>query len=617
MRLLHTASILEPGGPWMTDFPPDKLPPYAILSHTWGDDEVIYSDMQAGKAQSKAAFRKISYTCRQALSDGLNFAWIDSCCIDKSSSAELSEAINSMYKWYEKAELCYAFLADVSATTNPVQRSTEFAGSRWFTRGWTLQELLAPVNLAFFNCEWTRIGEKMGLSKIISETTGIDEQVLTGAKAMQAASVARRMSWAAVRQTTRKEDSAYCLMGLFEVNMPMLYGEGDRAFVRLQEEIMKNSDDQSLFAWVNPDASSESYHGLLAKSPRDFAYSNSIFPYEDWEPRPPYSMGNRGLCIEFPIRNRDEGGDIYLAALDCPAPPDYEDSSFLAIYLKKLSHGDERYARVNVGQFAKVKQRGTKRTIYIRQDVGAWVAATQGIFPRHIMQLRGGSSGGMYKVLKVMVPPGHANDAPKPVMSSRDRSAREWVPKTEPITFRNPKGACRLAGAVHFSHIELDRELIVMIGSMTELIAGFSALELPLEPWGDPSRSSFDTIDDAKELNARYRPDFGDLEKRFTPLPLGQELELSEHRVRVEAEVVVANSSKYLFIDIYVERVERTELRRAAFLSVRRGYRAATGQSAADDPPPQGLATPSEETIGTGELKTKKSTWKKLFALKE
>ncbi|KAI8229783.1 Vegetative incompatibility protein HET-E-1 [Colletotrichum sp. SAR 10_96] len=256
---------------------------------------------------------------------------------------KLSEAINSMFDWYDKAEVCYAYLSGVSSTVDTSKTDGDFAGCRWFTRGWTLQELLAPDDLIFFSDDWVKIGEKLTLSRPLSVITGIEEDILKGTKPIESASIAKRMSWASHRITTRPEDVAYCLMGLFGVNMPMLYGEGDKAFLRLQEEIMKQSDDQSLFAWVDLSASTETYHGLLAKSPLNFEYSNSIVPYQDWEPRPPYSMTNRGLRIDLPLTLRGE--ELFAAALDCPAPPDFEDSSFLAIYLKRISHSDQQFAR--------------------------------------------------------------------------------------------------------------------------------------------------------------------------------------------------------------------------------------------------------------------------------
>ena len=196
--------------------------------------------------------KKIQFSCAQAAKDGYGYIWVDTCCIDKSSSAELSEAINSMYKWYQNAEKCYAYLADVPTGADLWPKQSSFRRSRWFTRGWTLQELIAPSNLIFYSAEWLYLGTRYVLSSLLTEITGVDYTILAGARGIENASIAKKMSWASNRVTTRVEDIAYCLMGLFAVNMPMLYGEGDRAFIRLQEEIIKNSDDQSLFAWIDP-----------------------------------------------------------------------------------------------------------------------------------------------------------------------------------------------------------------------------------------------------------------------------------------------------------------------------------------------------------------------------
>lgn len=169
---------------------------------------------------------------------------MDTCCIDKSSSAELSEAINSMYTLYKKSYLCIVYLDDVDGAW----WDFELKYSRWFTRGWTLQELIAPRVLLFFDKHWKFIKTKDSIATLLAEITGIDTKVLRTGDT-KGISVAAKMSWAAKRTTTRPEDLAYSLMGIFDVNMPTIYGEGDKAFIRLQEEIMKKSNDQSLFAW--------------------------------------------------------------------------------------------------------------------------------------------------------------------------------------------------------------------------------------------------------------------------------------------------------------------------------------------------------------------------------
>ena len=184
-------------------------------------------------------------------------------CIDKSSSSEQSEAINSMFAWYKAAQLCVVTLVDVSDPDDLDQ----FGKSVWFTRGWTLQELLAPAAVKFYTNDWRFIGEKDShLAAKVSQVTGIPQRMLRSPDILHNVSVARRMSWAAGRQTSRIEDLAYCLLGIFDINMPLLYGEGQKAFYRLQMEIMEQLDDESLFAWQDDASTAESAtHGLLAK----------------------------------------------------------------------------------------------------------------------------------------------------------------------------------------------------------------------------------------------------------------------------------------------------------------------------------------------------------------
>ncbi|KAK0617173.1 heterokaryon incompatibility protein-domain-containing protein, partial [Immersiella caudata] len=262
MRLINVRTLE------LEDFtaPPDS---YAILSHTWGNaqDEVSYQDFQDPKRRKKKpGFAKIETTCSRAKEDNLSYAWVDTCCIDKSSSAELSEAINSMFEWYKLSSVCYVFLEDVDGTP-----TWSLYSSRWFTRGWTLQELIAPRVVEFYNCRWQCLGTKETLGGRLSEGAGIPLSILNGAP-LDTVCVGQRMEWAARRKTTRKEDMAYCLMGIFNVNMPMLYGEGDKAFQRLQEEIIRQYDDHSIFAWQE-DRNEESpsvVRGILAKSPAEF-----------------------------------------------------------------------------------------------------------------------------------------------------------------------------------------------------------------------------------------------------------------------------------------------------------------------------------------------------------
>ncbi|TBU37123.1 hypothetical protein BD309DRAFT_1084866 [Dichomitus squalens] len=192
---------------------------------------------------------KIREACRVAREAGYDYLWIDSCCIDKSSSSELSESINSMYQWYGRSVECYAYLVDVPPGEDPRSPESKFRSSRWFRRGWTLQELIAPSEVKFLSNDWNIIGTKLTLVDIVDETTTIPWEALLRLEPLDVFSVAERLSWAARRETTRVEDRAYSLFGIFDINMPTLYGEGERAFRRLQEEILRRVPDQSLFAW--------------------------------------------------------------------------------------------------------------------------------------------------------------------------------------------------------------------------------------------------------------------------------------------------------------------------------------------------------------------------------
>jgi hypothetical protein len=261
--------------------------------------------------------------------------WIDTCCINKTSSAELSEAINSMFGWYERAEVCYAYLSD--AFTDPADlflNDLRFEKSQWFRRGWTLQELLAPYYVDFFDKGWNWIGSKASLDELIKATTGISDLLN-----YKAASVAQKMSWASKRETTRIEDQAYCLLGLFGVYMAPLYGEGESAFLRLQMEIINKVDDDSILAW---DRDSQSGSGLLATSPKDFAYCSSIVRLIWDTERPPYTMTSRGLCVHLPLIPDDGsviGRQTSVAPLNCAVKD--SGGKLIALRMYQNAPGDE------------------------------------------------------------------------------------------------------------------------------------------------------------------------------------------------------------------------------------------------------------------------------------
>ncbi|KAK0707885.1 heterokaryon incompatibility protein-domain-containing protein, partial [Lasiosphaeris hirsuta] len=242
MRLLNT-STLE-----VEVFTCSDVPTYAILSHTWGKNEVTLQDLGGSRSGSKKDFSKLDKTCQVAHANGYGHVWIDTCCIDKTSSAELSEAINSMFRYYQEADVCYAFLFDlVPEEVAPLESA--LATCRWFTRGWTLQELIASPEIHVYDAAWSLRGTKRTMVDLISEISRVDREVLLDADELYCVPVATKMSWAATRATTRVEDMAYSLLGIFDIHLPLLYGEGLKAFRRLQEEILRKTNDMSLLAW--------------------------------------------------------------------------------------------------------------------------------------------------------------------------------------------------------------------------------------------------------------------------------------------------------------------------------------------------------------------------------
>ncbi|KAL1949702.1 hypothetical protein VTO73DRAFT_8583 [Trametes versicolor] len=245
--------VLQTPCPWA------KKRGYAILSHVWRRDkpEQSFADIERlcrepGGVSSYDDDRvdaKVRGCVRAAREQGFGWIWNDTCCIDTRSSAELEEAINSMYRWYAEAAMCLTYLQDVPDDCPIEDANSAFRRSRWFKRGWTLQELLAPHCLVFLSVNWKHLGTKFGLADLLQDITGIDAEVLTFHRALQHVGVARRMSWASKRVTSRIEDQAYSLLGIFNVSMATIYGEGEYAFRRLQVKIMKRTSDHTLFAW--------------------------------------------------------------------------------------------------------------------------------------------------------------------------------------------------------------------------------------------------------------------------------------------------------------------------------------------------------------------------------
>jgi DNA polymerase III delta prime subunit len=249
MRLLHFDAL---GRPVLTDFRGKTLPPYAILSHRWSDSEILIEDISNGTYREKIeGCQKLKFCAKQAERDELQYFWIDTCCIDRWNNNERSKAINSMFQWYKNAARCYVFLSDVSASTETesVQRNNweaSFCKSVWFTRGWTLQELIAPVSVEFFSCEGQRIGDKTSLDQLIHETTSIPLRALRNCP-LDEFTTLEQERWAESRETTEEEDIVYCLLGILGVSMPTTYGEGqESARRRLQAEVEASSNAPSI-----------------------------------------------------------------------------------------------------------------------------------------------------------------------------------------------------------------------------------------------------------------------------------------------------------------------------------------------------------------------------------
>ncbi|KAH8687933.1 heterokaryon incompatibility protein-domain-containing protein, partial [Tricladium varicosporioides] len=374
MRLVNVETLK------LEEFFDDTIPPYAILSHTWGNDseEVSFRDVEEGKIE-KSGIRPIKFEgcCKQAKMDNLLYVWIDTCCIDKANSVELGEAINSMFQWYRRASICYTYLSDVSANENPRDSTSKFFLSRWFERGWTLQELLAPKKLCFYNSEWCYLGTKSEMSVIIEKITGIPRPFILGIAELRDASVAQRMSWAAKRVTKRKEDIAYCLLGIFGVMMPMIYGEGNQAFSRLQQEIMREARDDSILAWglnlIGSTAGNSTEvipGGVLATAPSDFLNCGDIVSREQYNtPRNAFSISGGSLRAQLPLLTNSAGETFGL--LKCGLTHNTKQVVGIPLSVAMPKMPSDEYIRP-LGRFSVLLPKATSdnltKLIYIRKE---------------------------------------------------------------------------------------------------------------------------------------------------------------------------------------------------------------------------------------------------------
>lgn len=361
------------------------IPEYAILSHTWSHgNEISYQEMIAIRLQSdhpakqKSGYAKILKACEVSKNAGHQYIWIDTCCIDQSSSSDQSEAINSMFRWYQNAKVCFAHLEDLPPRCN---LDESMPRCKWFTRGWCLQELIAPRDVVFYDRTWVAVGSKLeaDVRCIVSRISTIKENVLADPSLLPMMSVAQKMAWAAYRETTKVEDKAYCLLGIFGVNMPLIYGEGQKAFIRLQKEIINESNDLSIFAWGHPQtttsqrqdvaessltridlrgAGSERSGGesndsnlpdqavlssLFAESPRDYAScSNLVLQSGIARRNIAFSMTNNGLFLSRMKLRVDFENGCYLLPLPC-----YDTESLrVRMYLALKKVGPDVFVRL-------------------------------------------------------------------------------------------------------------------------------------------------------------------------------------------------------------------------------------------------------------------------------
>lgn len=554
MRLLSTSSTQQASELQLVEFNPSEIPPYAILSHTWGRGEVLYNDVINGTAPQREAFQKVHDACLQARADGYDYIWIDTCCINKVSSAELSEAINSMFAWYRDSNICYAFLNDLADDDHE-----SFAECRWWTRGWTLQELIAPGNVIFFDRNWTKVGDKSTLGKQIAKITRISEDILTGKRSMGTASIANRMGWAARRTTTRPEDMAYCLMGIFSVNMPLLYGEGMRAFIRLQEEIMKYSTDQTLFAWVDKDAPDDKEYGLLAPSPQCFETTHLAISYDPQGKAAPYTMTNEGISIQMLLRKAEQivhnnaHYQMYNGLLSCP-PPSFVDATFLCVYLVKNGTSEDGYARIRASRLGEVPILITtdltasesvldktadiisqRRQIYVRPRPESQRPEIDSLYPWHFINLAGRPPDSQYELLAMY--------RMTNVGTQRIQYLFRW--DSDSIVVR--RGPDKVSLMVIWRRVSDKRLLVVAIGNLDPVRLAFCAEEICAGPdWIAPLPESDITQENGKVWT---RPislsSWMEMQDRFRPTPMGETLRLPRHEVKISTQNSMKQSARY------------------------------------------------------------------------
>ncbi|KAG2030353.1 hypothetical protein BDR03DRAFT_974707 [Suillus americanus] len=261
---------------------------FAILSHRWLDTgEPTFLDMsesQKDMSENSPGYPKLTKFCEKAEEYGCELAWLDTCCINKDSSAELDEAIQAMFNWYRSAAICIAYLACSSNVS-------DFAKEPWFTRGWTLQELLAPEKMKFYGKDWKPLSDNFddkhprdlvipSIDEISIPITPSQPDILTAITRLTEIesrdlisfspgihNVHQRLRWASRRTTKRIEDMAYSLIGIFDISMPITYGEGQRSWFRLMEIILQQCKSWEIFVWAGEWSP---YSSAIPRSPKGY-----------------------------------------------------------------------------------------------------------------------------------------------------------------------------------------------------------------------------------------------------------------------------------------------------------------------------------------------------------
>lgn len=385
--------------------------------------------------------------------------------------------------------------------------------------------------MVFYSAEWQPLGNKRSLASALTAITKIDQSILDGTVSIDSASIAQRMSWAAERQTTRAEDRAYSLMGLFRVNMPMLYGERERAFQRLQQEIMKLSDDQSIFCWIDGRHSENTRHGLLADSPDAFRHASKCRAYSSLEDLQPFDMSNRGLSIHLPLTATEEK-DVFVAALHCPVPETKD--GFLGIYLQKLASGEKQYARIRNHQLVSIASRGDWRNIYVRPSFQQETDEVNMSTHCCVLRKYGSTTPGIPYVL-ITTKGLKMDSANLPFYQDIVRSGQSNFSNL-PTSFKMVKSKGRLSAAFVFSR--WDREsLMVQFGTCADLNPGF----------------------DVHDYNRQRMPEFEELSGSFNPEPVGNTLSLQYHQVTVQAETRIEHGVKVYLMDVFIKGEPKTK----------------------------------------------------------